>query len=121
MVAAVAIGGALGAVSRLGVSLAVQRLAGEGFPLATLCVNVLGCFVFGVCWGLGGGRWPRLATAGVFTGFLGAFTTFSTFAWEGAELLAQDRPGAAALVLVLHNALGGLAMGAGLLVGRSLS
>lgn len=88
---AVAAGGALGAVSRYLLSGWVARLAGgSAFPWGTLAVNVLGSFCLGLLMGAGGeGRWlipPTLRTL-IGIGFLGAFTTFSTFSYETLEAL----------------------------------
>jgi len=103
---AVAIGGALGSVARY---LAVNGLAawlGRAFPYGTLAVNVVGSFLMGVALtllvqrGLLGEPWR----AGLMAGVLGGFTTFSAFAGE-TLVLAQQRPGAAALNIGLHLAL----------------
>ena len=119
IVVAVALGGAVGALSRLGVSVLLRDVLGP-FPLGTLLINVSGCLVFGLCWALHDGGWSRLVAACVFTGFLGAFTTFSTFAFESIQLLEEDRPGLFVLNLIANNVLGGLAMLGGLAIGRSL-
>jgi CrcB protein len=115
---AVALGGAVGAVVRLLVSMLVERVADGPLPLATLIVNVLGCFLFGLAWALHDGGWSRVSCAAVFVGFLGAFTTFSTFAFEGLELLDRGRPLLLALHLFGHNAVGAAAMVAGQWLGR---
>ena len=115
---AVAAGGALGALGRLGLSLLVRH-AGAEVLVGTLVVNVLGCLLFGLCWALHDGGWSRPVSAGVFIGFLGAFTTFSTYAYECAELLEQQRYGTFVLLLVGHNAVGGAAMLLGLWLGRA--
>ena len=85
---AIAIGGALGAVARWLVSDGLQRWLGRGFPWGTLAVNVAGSFVLGLAVVL---LIDRLALgpvwrAGILIGFVGAFTTFSTFAVETIEL-----------------------------------
>ena len=67
----------------------VQRLAGERFPLGTMAVNLLGCLLFGFVWGYLEGRVglsPQTRTI-VLTGFMGAFTTFSTYAFETVTLV----------------------------------
>ena len=66
IVLAVAAGGALGAVSRLGLTVLLKELGGD-FPAATLVVNALGCLLFGLCWGLHDGGWSRTVAALVFT------------------------------------------------------
>ena len=56
----------------------------------------------------------------VFVGFLGAFTTFSTFAFEVTELLRSAKWGTAALTLGAHNTLGVLAILLGIAIGRAI-
>jgi CrcB protein len=93
-----AIAGALGALSRYGLSGLIQRLSGAGFPYGTLVVNVLGSLVIGFVMqiGLNTDIIPRMLRVTITIGFLGAFTTFSTFSYEtvgylqdGAWLLAS--------------------------------
>ena len=88
---AVAIGGALGAVSRYSFGLVAIALIGNRFPWATLGVNVAGSFLIGLAAVLIGDRmldgelWRPL----IIVGFLGAFTTFSAFSLETLLLLQQ--------------------------------
>ena len=80
----IAVAGALGALSRYGLSGAAQRIAGTGFPLGTLMVNVLGSAIIGLLMqvGLNTDIIPRSLRVVLTVGFLGAFTTFSTFTYE---------------------------------------
>lgn len=89
----VAAGGALGAVSRYGVTLGVARLGASGFPYATLLVNVLGSFCIGIVVAWLGGRADinQALRPMIQVGFLGAFTTFSAFSLD-ALLLIEQRP-----------------------------
>jgi len=105
---AVAAAGALGALARYGLSGLVHRWAGPSFPWGTLVVNLLGCFLLGLLATLSVERWTLSATsrAAVLIGFLGAFTTFSTFSWETLQLL---REGAVARALL--NAAGSVLLG----------
>lgn len=119
MILAVLAGGALGAIARLGLTVAVKQVAGDP-ALGTFAVNALGCFLFGLCWALYGSTWSTAVAACVFTGFLGAFTTFSTYAFECLQMLEQGRHAAFALHLLGQNALGGLALWGGLSLGRAL-
>ncbi len=88
---AVAVGGALGAVSRYSFGLVALALIGNRFPWATLGVNVVGSFLIGLAAVLIGDRivdgelWRHL----VIVGFLGAFTTFSAFSLDTLLLLQQ--------------------------------
>ena len=113
--------GALGALSRLGLSRLVQRLAGTNLPLATATVNLLGCFLFGLLWGLLNDRFA--ASAGVktivFTGFLGALTTFSTYAYENVGLMAEGRLSVAMLNILGQNVLGFALIALGLALARN--
>ena len=92
---AVAVGGAIGSVARHGVNRLVhQEWPLLRFPIATLIVNVVGCFVIGVLAGLiATGRLPMRTTwrEFVFVGILGGFTTFSTF---GLDTITLVRSGA---------------------------
>ena len=87
---AVALGGAAGASARYELGLAFPD--GGGFPWTTLAINVSGCFAIGILvagvdvWGF------ALARPLIGTGFLGGFTTFSTYANQTRELFQDGRP-----------------------------
>lgn len=91
----VALAGALGTLSRWGLGKAVQSWAGPGFSWGTAAVNVLGCFLFGLIWTLAEERevFPPEAGMIVLTGFMGAFTTFSTFIFETGAFARDGEPG----------------------------
>ena len=89
------------------------------FPLSTLVVNVVGCLLFGLCHGIGE-RWSPIIQAAVLTGFLGAFTTFSTFAFDCRVLIEQSRWFALLCNLVAQNALGLAAIWAGAALAAAL-
>ncbi len=117
--AAVALGGALGAVSRYAVSGWVQRLAGSRFPWGTLTVNLLGCFLLGYL----AGRWERSTAPAAWrllwgVGFMGAFTTYSTFALESGNLVREGSLGGAGAYMGLHLGLGLVAVFLGLAASR---
>lgn len=85
----VALGGALGSVSRYLVAGGVHRLLpAAAFPYGILAANVLGCFLIGLLAGLGETRalFSPQARLALFTGFLGGLTTFSTFAHDTLNL-----------------------------------
>ena len=98
-VAAVAVGGALGAVARYLMSVAAAGLPGlgGGFPWATLTVNLIGCLGIGFLWA----NWSHLAwfhdwgRAFLVVGVLGGFTTFSAFSFETLMLADAGRWGVA--------------------------
>lgn len=112
--------GALGALSRYGLAGLVQRWAGGSFPLGTFVVNILGCFLFGLIWGLLEHRLGPQFRLVVLTGFMGAFTTFSTFAFESAGLLQHGQWAWALLNLAGQNVLGLALVIAGLALGRAV-
>lgn len=120
--ALVAIFGGLGAVSRYGLDQLVSDRTGGQFPWGTMAVNLAGAFVLGVVIAqtterlVANPNW-RIALG---AGFLGAFTTFSTYAYETVKL-AED----GALSLAFLNAVGMVFLGlvaafAGLAIGRSV-
>ena len=84
----IAAGGALGALSRHGVNIAAVKLMGHGFPYATITVNIVGSFLMGLAIAAFAHFWQPPETVRLFlvTGFLGAFTTFSTFSLDFASL-----------------------------------
>ena len=101
----VGIGGFLGSISRYLVSGLVQRLIpAASFPLGTLAVNVVGCLVIGLAAGAAEHRHSLDETtrALFFIGFLGGFTTFSTFGYETYALARNSDMLGAAANITLH-------------------
>ena len=96
VLAAIAIGGGIGAVCRYALSQALPTRAGQ-FPWATFVTNVLGCFLIGVLMVLITEVWPahRLVRPFLGVGILGGFTTFSTYAVEIRGLLQPGSVGPA--------------------------
>ena len=102
--AAVAAGGALGAITRYGISLAVAGgFTGVSGPFATIAVNVGGCAIMGVLAGAvaGGMAVPEIWRGFIAIGFLGALTTFSSFALDAGTLVARQGHVTAALYVGL--------------------
>ncbi|UTF60327.1 fluoride efflux transporter CrcB [Gilvimarinus sp. DA14] len=103
----VAAGGALGAMARFFITTQLYPLAGNRFPLGTLVVNLLGCFLVALLYvvivekAMLAPYWRHL----LVTGFLGALTTFSTFSLD-ALLLWQNGLHSVALIYVLANVVG---------------
>lgn len=113
---AVAIGGALGAMSRYGLNLwfATAATSGANFPWATLTANIAGSMLIGIAYvlivdkGIVAEAWRPL----LMVGFLGALTTFSTFALD-ALLLWQQQQWYYALIYLFLSVFGCLAGAAG--------
>ena len=112
------VGGGTGAMLRYSMGLLVAKLTPTGaetphwltmYPAATLIVNLLGCGLIGLAWGMlgkpeDGNEALRMA---LIVGVLGGFTTFSSFGWETLDLLNQGRT-LTALVYVLISVVVGI-------------
>lgn len=112
--------GGLGTLARYTVAGWVQRGAGGAYPWGTLAVNAGGCFLFGLIWSLAEGRLaltPQTRLL-VLTGFLGAFTTFSTYAFETSQMLRDGQWLAAGANFTAQNVLGFIMVMAGFALGR---
>ncbi len=111
----VALGGALGALARYGISGWVYDRMGETFPWGTVVVNVLGCLALGAVV-----RWLQVSAVSpevrpfLTIGLLGAFTTFSTFSYETVALLQEGQWLRAGLYVGGSVALGLIAMVVGM-------
>ena len=116
----VAAGGALGAVARYGVGIAVMRVAAPGFPLGVLTVNVVGSFLMGLFVGLAAHRGLAHLSPLIATGFLGGFTTFSSFSLEAVTLWQRGEAVAAGAYVGLSVALSIAGLVAGLLLTRAV-
>jgi CrcB protein len=108
----IALGGAAGSVARYVLSGWGQRLSETAFPLGTLLVNTAGCLMIGVAAAIFAG--PALVREevriGLLVGFLGGFTTFSTFGYESFALLSEREWWLASMNVALSNGLGLLAV-----------
>ncbi len=119
--------GGLGAVSRYGLSLAIHRwVPGDGpasSMWATLGVNLLGCLLFGLVWSFTESRMavPSHTRLVVLVGFLGSFTTFSTFAFETGSLIRASQWWSVAVNLAAHNLLGIAASMIGIALGKAVA
>jgi CrcB protein len=114
--------GAVGTLARWGLQGWVQRLCGASFPWGTLAVNALGCFLFGLVFVAAEERSLISAQTRIIilVGFMGAFTTFSSFAFETAALLRDSQWLYAFGNVALQNILGLACVFAGFAVGRWL-
>ena len=106
---AVMVVGAFGCAARMWLSNLLEEKYGPAFPIGTLAVNVLGCFIIGVFAGItrpdGGVLVHPVIRQAVIIGFLGGFTTFSSFGLQTISLLSDGEWGYAALNIILSVAL----------------
>lgn len=113
--------GAVGTLARYGLGGLVQRWLGEGFPWGTMVINVLGCFAFGVVWSM----WDRGAISDemhiiILIGFMGAFTTFSTYMFETSRMVQDREFLVMALNLLGQNVVGFACLFLGIALGRAI-
>ncbi|HWB22530.1 MAG TPA: fluoride efflux transporter CrcB [Gaiellaceae bacterium] len=119
---AIAVAGALGALSRYGLGSLVSRRTPDAFPWGTFVVNITGAFVLGLILTLATERWafaPWLRL-GLTTGFLGAYTTFSTLTFETYKLAADRAFGLAAANMLGSCAAGLCAVYLGVVLARAV-
>lgn len=121
-IASVAVGGAFGAVARHLLNISPLATAAGKFPLPTFVINIVGSFLIGVLFVVFGERLEvsenvRLA---IIVGFLGAFTTFSTFEMEIFSLARERQTTIAVLYLLLSVIVGFIGVSAGVALGRRL-
>ena len=113
--------GVIGTLSRYFAVKAVNALL-PGFPWGTLAVNVIGAFIAGFCYVMCKNKFVGYEEyfPVLFIGFLGAFTTFSTFALESCVFLAGEQYGKFALNIFLQNISGITAAGGGFYLAKTL-
>lgn len=120
----VGLGGALGAMARFGAGSAFGRLWPMGFPLATLLINIAGSVAMGVFVGLMARLlpgWQEQARLFVAVGFLGGFTTFSTFSLETIVLIERGELIQAGWYVLLSVVVCVIGLYLGLLVTRGVA
>jgi CrcB protein len=102
------LGSGIGGICRYLLSGWTQRLANGSFPIGTMVVNVVGCFLIGFLVAAFAGRWllREEYRIGLIVGILGGFTTFSAFGLETFRLTNDGQFALAALNVVLSCALG---------------
>jgi CrcB protein len=116
----IGLAGALGTLARYGMGGLVQRVSGGHLPWGTLFVNVLGCFLFGMVWALSNerlviGEEARIIMLG---GFMGAFTTFSTFIFDTGGFLRDQQYILATGNMLVQVTIGLLSFFGGMFAGR---
>ena len=115
----VAIAGAAGALTRYGIATAIGV---RSFPWSTLAINVTGSFVLGMLLTASIQRgWPENVIVPLTVGFLGAYTTFSTFEYETFALGRADRFVSAAIYVAVSVSGGLLAAIAGYLLAKRIA
>lgn len=103
-ITAVALGGSVGALMRFGVATGMNNLLGAHFPFGTLIANTFGCFLMGFLSIFLLEVFPLSVEwrAAIFIGFLGAFTTFSSFSLETLSLVNKGEHTSAFLNVFLN-------------------
>ena len=116
------LGGALGVNARYWLSVAIDRRADPQFPWATFTINMTGSFAIGIITALLA-RWLPHPHARIFlvVGFLGGYTTFSSYTLEALILFERGALGRALLYLAGSVVVGLLAVALGAMTGRALA
>jgi fluoride exporter len=119
----IAVGGAAGAVARYLVDTTISQRWPSAFPWGTLAVNLSGSLVLGVLFALTveRGVLPASSRAPVMIGFIGAYTTFSTFMLESWRLVEDGAVGLAVANIVGSCLLGLVAVFIGVAIGRGIA
>lgn len=115
--------GVAGTLARYWMQGFVQDQTGPGFPYGTLLVNLAGCFFLGLVgeFALNHISVPPDWRIGITTGFFGAYTTFSTFAWESGHMIQDGEWTKAGIYIAASLAIGVLLMLTGMRLGDALS
>lgn len=113
----VAIGGFFGACARFGISSWAGRTHPSVLPLGTLLINLTGSFLLGA---IAGSDWSQNIRLLIGTGFMGAYTTFSTFNVENVQLIRKKQWKALGTYLIASYAFGIALAYAGYCAGRNL-
>jgi fluoride exporter len=118
----IGLGGFAGAITRYVIDGAVSERTAGAFPFGTLVINVSGSFILGLLFALTTDRaiLPAEIRGPVLIGFIGAYTTFSTWMLESWRLVESGVVALALANLLGSVVLGIVAVGVGLLVGRSI-
>lgn len=118
----VAVGGAAGAIARFWVGGYIAERMGSKFPYGTFVINCSGSFVIGLVVTLLAERshWNPNLRYLIPIGFVGAYTTFSTFEYETLRALQDGQVWAASLNVVLSVLIGFLSVWLGVVAGRAV-
>ncbi|MDB5228532.1 MAG: crcB [Bacteroidota bacterium] len=118
----ITVGGASGCLLRYLVILFISSKSTSSFPVGTFLVNILGCMLIGLLFGffsVNGEVDDRMRFL-LFVGFLGGFTTFSSFAFESMRLMSSGMTAMSLLYIVLSNVIGIILVFAGYFAGLKL-
>lgn len=107
VVLSIALGGSVGALARHVIGTSINTALATGFPFGTLAVNLLGSFIMGIVAELVTGVWQPSAELRlmIMVGFLGALTTFSSYALDFARLMEAGEVVPALAYVLLSNLL----------------
>lgn len=116
------LGGTIGTLARYGLTGAAYRMLGSDFPYGTLAVNLVGCFLIGLFVVLAETKFSLGPNARLLlmVGFCGAFTTFSTFILESANLIRDGETLRALINVVGSVVLGFICFRVGILLGETI-
>lgn len=119
----IAMAGALGTLGRYLVSVGARHLLGESYPYGTFAVNIVGSFVMGLAMMhfVSRGQIDSHVRMALTIGFLGGFTTYSSFAYETVELIESQRLLAAAGYVALTLIVAALACYGGMAAARAFA
>jgi len=117
-VVVIASGGALGALTRWGMSLLIASHVSSTFPWATFTINIVGCVVIGLASAIVSKMQTLYLGQFLIIGFIGAFTTFSTYSMEGINLIMTDKWATGFAYIISSNILGLIAVIIGLKIGK---
>jgi fluoride exporter len=119
----IALGGALGSVARYTVGLWIYERMGTRFPYGTFVINISGCFIIGFALTILDARvgLPPAWREAIPIGFVGAYTTFSTFEYETLRAVQNGQPAIGLLYVALSVVIGFAAVWLGSAAGRSFA
>ena len=121
-IVAIGLAGLAGTLCRYWISYAIDSRSGPTFPFGTVAVNLMGCFLIGFLFYSFAERFTvhTAVRSAVFVGFLGGFTTFSSFGIQTFSLIENGQIVLAVVNMLVSNAGGLLCVWAGALLSRTV-